>query len=82
MIKFLCKDLWQLVFRKQIDNLKTNHRGTFVLTDTRFLSLARMSVDRSRGGKGLEEALSRAQPVSEPFLYCGSPDQTLHLRFC
>lgn len=26
MIKFLCKDVWQLVFRKQIDNLKTNHR--------------------------------------------------------
>lgn len=26
MIKFLCKDMWILVFRKQIDNLKTNHR--------------------------------------------------------
>jgi len=26
VIKFLCKDLWQIVFRKQIDNLKTNHR--------------------------------------------------------
>ncbi len=26
VIKFLCKDLWTLVFRKQIDNLKTNHR--------------------------------------------------------
>lgn len=26
IIKFLCKDLWTLVFRKQIDNLKTNHR--------------------------------------------------------
>jgi transport protein particle (TRAPP) component len=26
MIKFICKDLWVLVFRKQIDNLKTNHR--------------------------------------------------------
>lgn len=25
-IKFLCKDMWTLVFRKQIDNLKTNHR--------------------------------------------------------
>ncbi|KAH0538727.1 hypothetical protein FGG08_004679 [Glutinoglossum americanum] len=27
VIKFLCKDLWMLVFRKQIDNLKTNHRA-------------------------------------------------------
>ena len=26
MIKFLCKDMWTLLFRKQIDNLKTNHR--------------------------------------------------------
>jgi hypothetical protein len=26
VIKFLCKDLWMLVFLKQIDNLKTNHR--------------------------------------------------------
>ncbi len=26
IIKFLCKDMWTLVFRKQIDNLKTNHR--------------------------------------------------------
>lgn len=26
VIKFLCKDLWTLLFRKQIDNLKTNHR--------------------------------------------------------
>ena len=26
VIKFICKDLWQIVFRKQIDNLKTNHR--------------------------------------------------------
>ena len=26
VIKFLCKDMWTLIFRKQIDNLKTNHR--------------------------------------------------------
>lgn len=26
VIKFVCKDLWTIVFRKQIDNLKTNHR--------------------------------------------------------
>lgn len=64
MIKFICKDLWMLVFRKQIDNLKTNHRGTFVLTDNRFQPLARMSVDRRRGPRGLEEALGKAQAVS------------------
>ena len=59
-IKFLCKDLWQLVFRKQIDNLKTNHRGVYVLTDNKFLPLRRMSRDR---GKSMEETIGRAQPV-------------------
>ena len=29
VIKFLCKDLWSLVFGKNIDNLKTNHRVCF-----------------------------------------------------
>lgn len=37
MIKFLCKDMWTLVFRKQIDNLKTNHRVRTL--KTMFLSL-------------------------------------------
>ena len=31
VIKFVCKDLWMLVFRKQVDNLKTNHRVGFLL---------------------------------------------------
>ncbi|KAK6534684.1 Trafficking protein particle complex subunit 33 [Arthrobotrys megalospora] len=43
VIKFLCKDIWHLVFRKQIDNLKTNHRGVYVLTDMTFRPLVRMS---------------------------------------
>ncbi|TAQ89817.1 hypothetical protein B7494_g1854 [Chlorociboria aeruginascens] len=45
VIKFLCKDLWMLVFRKQIDNLKTNHRGVYVLTDNSFRPFARMSTE-------------------------------------
>ncbi|PQE08950.1 hypothetical protein CJF32_00002686 [Rutstroemia sp. NJR-2017a WRK4] len=63
VIKFLCKDLWMLVFRKQIDNLKTNHRGVYVLTDHSFRPFARMSTEA--GG----QAVVRAQP----FLYfpCG-----------
>ncbi|EGP85048.1 uncharacterized protein MYCGRDRAFT_101009 [Zymoseptoria tritici IPO323] len=60
-IKFICKDLWLLIFRKQIDNLKTNHRGVFVLTDNRFQPLSRMSVDRRAGPKAAEDALRRAQ---------------------
>ncbi|XP_021891190.1 trafficking protein particle complex subunit 6B [Carica papaya] len=44
-IKFICKDFWSELFKKQIDNLKTNHRGTFVLQDNRFRWLAHMSMD-------------------------------------
>jgi hypothetical protein len=32
VIKFLCKDLWTIVWRKQVDNLKTNHRVCFLST--------------------------------------------------
>ncbi|KAL8737942.1 MAG: hypothetical protein Q9181_001205 [Wetmoreana brouardii] len=56
MIKFLCKDMWTLVFRKQIDNLKTNHRGVYVLTDNTFRPFARMSMSSP------SEAIGKAQP--------------------
>ncbi|KAL2202562.1 transport protein particle component [Sarocladium strictum] len=56
VIKFLCKDLWSLVFGKNIDNLKTNHRGVYVLTDSHFRPFARMSTEA--GG----QAVVRAQP--------------------
>ncbi|TVY47184.1 Trafficking protein particle complex subunit 6B [Lachnellula occidentalis] len=63
VIKFLCKDLWMLVFQKQIDNLKTNHRGVYVLTDAQFKPLKRLSA--VPGGGGVVKA--------QPFLWfpCG-----------
>ncbi|WEW61868.1 hypothetical protein PRK78_007365 [Emydomyces testavorans] len=55
VIKFLCKDMWTILFRKQVDNLKTNHRGVYVLTDNSFRPFQRMSMAvRS-------EAVARAQ---------------------
>ncbi|RVX18876.1 Trafficking protein particle complex subunit 6B [Vitis vinifera] len=51
-IKFICKDFWSELFKKQIDNLKTNHRGTFVLQDNKFRWLSRMSVDPSPENTG------------------------------
>ncbi|QIW98365.1 hypothetical protein AMS68_003883 [Peltaster fructicola] len=60
-IKFICKDLWILLFKKQIDNLKTNHRGVFVLTDNKFPPMAKMSLDMRRGPRATEEANKRAQ---------------------
>ncbi|KAF4120269.1 trafficking protein particle complex subunit 6 [Geosmithia morbida] len=56
VIKFLCKDFWSLVFGKNIDNLKTNHRGVYVLTDNVFRPFSRMSSEP--GG----QAVTRAQP--------------------
>ncbi|KAL6041380.1 Trafficking protein particle complex subunit 6B [Balamuthia mandrillaris] len=35
-IKFLCKDFWNTLYNKSIDNLRTNHKGVFVLTDKHF----------------------------------------------
>ncbi|KAI9189887.1 hypothetical protein H9P43_001320 [Blastocladiella emersonii ATCC 22665] len=36
VVKFICKDFWTALFRKQVDNLKTNHRGVYVLQDNNF----------------------------------------------
>ncbi|KAJ4316116.1 hypothetical protein N0V94_005604 [Neodidymelliopsis sp. IMI 364377] len=56
-IKFLCKDLWTLLFRKQIDNLKTNHRGIYVLTDNTFKPLTRMSFDTKKYDAAMQAQL-------------------------
>lgn len=43
IIKFVCKDLWILLYNKQIDNLKTNHKGIYVLADNQFRWFNKMS---------------------------------------
>jgi trafficking protein particle complex subunit 6 len=43
LIKFLCKDIWMAAFSKQIDKLRTNHKGTYVLHDFNFRWLSRLS---------------------------------------
>jgi len=44
-VKFLCKEFWTEVFRKQIDKLQTNHRGVFVLKDMELRWLKRLPPD-------------------------------------
>ena len=51
------------MFRKQIDNLKTNHRGVYVLTDNSFKPFSRMSTEP--GGN----AVARAEPVCYSLSY-------------
>ncbi|XP_059496906.1 trafficking protein particle complex subunit 6B-like isoform X3 [Stegostoma tigrinum] len=52
IMKFICKEFWTNLFRKQIDNLRTNHQGTYVLQDNRF----RLLTPVSNGKQYLEEA--------------------------
>ncbi|XP_067942273.1 trafficking protein particle complex subunit 6b-like [Watersipora subatra] len=42
-MKFVCKDVWLMIYRKQIDNLRTNHHGVYNLHDYRFRLLEQMS---------------------------------------
>jgi len=45
-IKFICKDFWTAVYKKQIDNLRTNHQGTYVLQDNSFKFLSKISATK------------------------------------
>lgn len=43
---FVCKDFWLAVFKKQVDNLRTNHQGVYVLQDNKFHLLTRISASK------------------------------------
>ncbi|KAI0761626.1 transport protein particle component [Trametes elegans] len=55
-IKFICKDLWNVCWEKQVDNLRTNHRGVYVLQDNAFKPLTHIS-----GWEGRADALRKAK---------------------
>ncbi|KAJ7551105.1 hypothetical protein O6H91_07G134100 [Diphasiastrum complanatum] len=74
VIKFICKDFWAEVFKKQIDNLKTNHRGVFVLQDNRFRWLTRLSIDSPANPSDSSPTSSaKVAQAAGPYLYypCG-----------
>lgn len=56
VIKFICKDLWTTCWDKQIDNLRTNHRGVYVLQDNAFKPITRIS-----SWHGRADALKKAK---------------------
>lgn len=60
-IKFICKDLWVALFDKQIDNLRTNHRGVYVLQDNAFRPITRIS-EKEASLRGI--AVRKAKIVS------------------
>lgn len=42
-MKFICTDFWTCIYKKQIDNLRTNHQGVYVLQDNAFRFLTAFS---------------------------------------
>ena len=44
VVKYICKEFWEEIFRKKIDKLQTNHKGVFVLSDFKFKWLERYSL--------------------------------------
>ncbi|KAL3985063.1 Transport protein particle (TRAPP) component family protein [Acanthocheilonema viteae] len=38
-MKFLCKEFWTTIFSRQVDNLRTNHQGIYVIQDSKFFIL-------------------------------------------
>lgn len=63
VMKWVCKEFWGEVFRKSVDNLRTNHRGTFVLRDTQFRWLVRLSQNQMPAQLG--QPLPAAVPKNE-----------------
>ncbi|XP_037955998.1 trafficking protein particle complex subunit 6b [Teleopsis dalmanni] len=51
-MKFICTDFWTLIYKKQVDNLRTNNHGTYVVQDKAFRFLTRIST----GSQQLEHA--------------------------
>ena len=45
IMKFVCRDVWKVLYGKQMDNLRTNHRGTFVLIDNKHRLIDNMMSD-------------------------------------
>eukprot|EP00184_Porphyridium_aerugineum_P007040 CAMPEP_0184698188 /NCGR_PEP_ID=MMETSP0313-20130426/4900_1 /TAXON_ID=2792 /ORGANISM="Porphyridium aerugineum, Strain SAG 1380-2" /LENGTH=205 /DNA_ID=CAMNT_0027157095 /DNA_START=206 /DNA_END=819 /DNA_ORIENTATION=+ len=54
-VKFVCKDFWETAFGKQIDLLKTNRRGLYVLQDSNFKYTCNVSVNDGQESRTIEE---------------------------
>ncbi|CCE61962.1 hypothetical protein TPHA_0B02900 [Tetrapisispora phaffii CBS 4417] len=66
IMKFICRDVWKQIYGKQIDNLKTNHRGTFYLFDYDYRPIRNFVVDGDISDPSLlEKETSLAQPFLE-----------------
>lgn len=80
-MKFICTDFWSSIYKKQIDNLRTNHQGVYVLQDNSFRFLNKLST----GSQYLEHApkvsldlIIRYEKADFTFIFLLF--STLHLR--
>lgn len=64
VMKFVCRDVWKSLYGKQMDNLRTNHRGTFVLIDNSYKIISGLN-----SGKGNPDSINKARPYL--WLPCG-----------
>ncbi|KAK6460955.1 transport protein particle 33 kDa subunit [Scheffersomyces coipomensis] len=56
IMKFVCRDVWKCLYNKQMDNLRTNHRGTFVLVDSNYKLISNLN-----SAKGINDTLSKSK---------------------
>ncbi|CCE80198.1 Piso0_003300 [Millerozyma farinosa CBS 7064] len=56
VMKFVCREVWFCLYGKQMDNLRTNHRGTFVLIDGNYKLIENMT-----SSKGTPDTLKKSQ---------------------
>jgi len=63
IMKFICREFWTELFRKAIDKLQTNNRGTFVLQDFNFRNIKYIS--------GTAQEDTKAITLSYMVLPCG-----------
>lgn len=56
IMKFVCRDAWRCLYNKQMDNLRTNHRGTFVLVDNNFKLISQLN-----SSKGMQDTLAKSK---------------------
>ncbi|KAF5340853.1 hypothetical protein D9758_016603 [Tetrapyrgos nigripes] len=61
VIKFVCKDLWTACWDRQVDNLRTNHRGIYVLQDNAFKTITRLSSSEGQADATCKAKLSTSQ---------------------
>jgi len=61
VVKFVCREFWSEVFRKPVDKLQTNNKGTFVLQDFNFRPLRYLSVGPSALAGGVAVEAEEAQ---------------------